>query len=68
MAKVKLEVRYEVEIDEKDIAKLNEASRMLGQGYGDPGRLELVKRLLVDVGLNGLSEVVCGDYRYDRLM
>jgi hypothetical protein len=56
MEKIRIEVVYTVEVSEKTLKQLVAEAEERGHGYGDPGKKELVRRLLIDDGAGWLEE------------
>lgn len=63
MAAVKSDRRIDVPINivlhvrESDVPYLNQLAIERGCGYGDPGRIELIRRLLIDGGTEGFEKL-----------
>jgi hypothetical protein len=55
-----VEVRYTVRIPKAEVGKIMDAAEDLGCGYGDPGKKELVRRFLVDKGIDGICDILPG--------
>lgn len=56
--RVSIEVHYTVHIAEKDLPKLLEHAEQMGYTYGDPGKKETVRRLLIEDGYGVLETVL----------
>lgn len=56
--RVNIEVHYTVHLDEKDIPKLLAHAEELGLTYGDPGKKETIRRLLIEDGYGVLETVL----------
>lgn len=44
-----------------DVKYLNELAEERGCGYGDPGKIELIRRLFIDGGIDGFERLNEGD-------
>lgn len=57
-AVMKIEAKFSVDLSDKQIAQAGVHAEELGLGYKDPGKQELVRRLLIGEGLTGLREAL----------
>ncbi len=56
MAKLEVEIHLTIAVEEKDVPKVLKAAEEQGQGYGDPGKRELIRRLFIDGGIEAMME------------
>jgi hypothetical protein len=56
--RVEVEVHYTVKLTDKELKRLLEYAESHGYEYGDPGKKETVRRILIDVGVVGVEEVL----------
>ena len=58
--RVSIEVHYTVHLDEKDVARVLAYAEEVGQTYGDPGKKETIRRVLIEEGC-GILETLLHD-------
>lgn len=61
-----IEVHYTVELDDADFKRALSLAEERGLDYNDAGKMETVKRLLIDEGVQALPERDFGLVRYTR--